>query len=371
MLHKQNFKWVLQHLRPGFSQSFCPHMTLPYSRTTFSPAQSTSNTHQFRLMTKKKAPSLPYNETIKVSKVTLIDEKGKLMGVQTIKDALAIAASKKLDLVQVEFKTYPPVCKLYDYHQAQYEQNRLLKNRKKNSTQADTKEIRFGCNIAEGDVVTKVNAMRRYFERGDNVLVVITFMRKGEIMDLELSKAIIRNIYERLADCCVVDEAEMPRVSPLFISKLFQSKKKASQPNQQEKSTAPKEPTPANPAPEEIPPVETSNAKSIPTIEHIRQSTPKKLIVFRKDEDGRDVWEELSDLPIKPQAFGNGTNDKQKYKEEHNQEDYEERNQEDSEEHNQEPYEGDEDKVIVKEKEKKDKNKISKAKQHRQENKRK
>jgi len=134
------------------------------------------------------------------------------------------------------------------------------------------------------------------------------------------------------------------------LANYFNQKRKQVNPINKKKSTAPKEPTPANPAPEEIPPVETSNAKSIPTIEHIRQSTPKKLIVFRKDEDGRDVWEELSDLPIKPQAFG--TNDKQKYKEEHNQEDYE-RDQEDSEEHNQEPYEGDEDKVIVKEKEKK------------------
>jgi len=61
------------------------------------------------------------NGQIKASQVTLIDEDGADLGVFSLSDALALARSQGIDLVEIHPDSTPPVCQVIDYGKYQYQ----------------------------------------------------------------------------------------------------------------------------------------------------------------------------------------------------------------------------------------------------------
>ncbi|MDD4836415.1 MAG: translation initiation factor IF-3, partial [Dethiosulfovibrio sp.] len=71
----------------------------------------------------KKLPDEPrVNEEITVKDVLLIDDQGVKVGVIPTEQALALATSKELDLVEVAPGATPPVCRILDYGKFRYQQ---------------------------------------------------------------------------------------------------------------------------------------------------------------------------------------------------------------------------------------------------------
>ena len=60
-----------------------------------------------------KGPSV--NELISAKEVRVISEKGDMLGVLKIEDAIKQAYEAGLDLVEVSPNASPPVCKIIDY----------------------------------------------------------------------------------------------------------------------------------------------------------------------------------------------------------------------------------------------------------------
>jgi translation initiation factor IF-3 len=55
------------------------------------------------------------NDRIRVPRVNLVDENGKVLGEMPTLRALEIAREREYDLVEVSAQTRPPVCKLHDH----------------------------------------------------------------------------------------------------------------------------------------------------------------------------------------------------------------------------------------------------------------
>src|SRR3990167_690365 len=75
-------------------------------------------------LAKREPPRFNINRFIRVPQVTVIDETGQNLGAMTTAKALALAEEKGLDLAEVQPNLNPPVCKILDYSQFQYEQNK-------------------------------------------------------------------------------------------------------------------------------------------------------------------------------------------------------------------------------------------------------
>ena len=73
----------------------------------------------------KNAPRV--NDSIRVSRVRLIDEEGNQAGVVSTKDALYKAKQVGLDLVEISPNVDPPVCKILDFGKFRYEQQKQKK----------------------------------------------------------------------------------------------------------------------------------------------------------------------------------------------------------------------------------------------------
>ena len=132
---------------------------------------------------------LMINEQIRDREVRLIGQDGEQLGVMPITEAMKLAREAELDLVKIAPTAKPPVCKIIDYGKYRYEQARKEKEAKKKQKTIEIKEVRLSPNIDENDLNTKVNAARKFIEKGNKV------------------KQILDVFSERMADVAVVDKA--------------------------------------------------------------------------------------------------------------------------------------------------------------------
>ena len=93
-------------------------------------------------------------------------------GVISIKEALRLAEQEEMDLVLINDKAQPPVCKIINYEKFIYEQ----KKKKKNQTKpAELKEIKLGPNTSENDIDYRVKHIIEFLDKGHKVKLTMQF----------------------------------------------------------------------------------------------------------------------------------------------------------------------------------------------------
>jgi len=137
--------------------------------------------------------------------------------------ALEIAASRGLDLVEVAANVRPPVCRIMDYGKYLYEQSKKVKAAKKKQHTIQLKEMRFRPKTEEHDYQFKLKHIREFLAEGFKVKITVVF-RGRELVHKELGHKIL----ERLtADLTEVAEMESPsKLEGRNLSAMFLAKKK-------------------------------------------------------------------------------------------------------------------------------------------------
>lgn len=116
-------------------------------------------------------------------------------GIVSLAEALKIADSLDLDLVEISPKADPPVCKAIDYQKFLYQQKKKQKEMKAKTTKIVVKEIRFGPNTDEHDYSFKLKHAQKFLEEGAKLKAFVFFKgrsilykEKGEILLLRLAQ---------------------------------------------------------------------------------------------------------------------------------------------------------------------------------------
>ena len=146
------------------------------------------------------------NEMIRVREVRLIDDEGNQKGIVPTLEALKLAKEKDLDLVEVSPNANPPVCKILDYGKYRFEQEKKLRDAKKNQKVLKLKEIRMQPKIGSGDLDTKAKHVQEFLDEGDKVKVTIRF-RGRELAHTELGYDVLNEVLKRLTSAYVVEKA--------------------------------------------------------------------------------------------------------------------------------------------------------------------
>ena len=145
------------------------------------------------------------NENIRVREVRLIDDEGNQMGIVPTQEALKLAKEKDLDLVEVSPNANPPVCKILDYGKYRFEQEKKLRDSKKNQKVLKLKEIRMQPKIGSGDLDTKAKHIQEFLNEGDKVKVTIRF-RGRELAHTELGYDVLNEVLKRLTSAYNIDK---------------------------------------------------------------------------------------------------------------------------------------------------------------------
>ncbi|OGF03994.1 MAG: translation initiation factor IF-3 [Candidatus Eisenbacteria bacterium RBG_16_71_46] len=153
-----------------------------------------------------KQPEVRVNDRIRVPQVRVIGDDGSQIGVLPVREALAMAQSKALDLVEVSPTARPPVCRIMDYGKFKYEQNRRNRKAKKKQHQMQLKEIKLRPKIEGHDYGFKVQHARDFLTSRDKVKITVTF-RGREMAHQDIGHRLIQKVIADLADVSTVESS--------------------------------------------------------------------------------------------------------------------------------------------------------------------
>lgn len=142
------------------------------------------------------------NERIRIPRVRLIDNTGNQVGVVSRDEALNLAKSKSLDLVEIAPHERPPVCKIMDYGKYLYQEKQKQKQKKQKAIKV--KELKLGVKIQEHDYLTKLKFAREFLENGNRLKIRI-FFRGREIVHQNMGKQILERIKDDVSDIAKVE----------------------------------------------------------------------------------------------------------------------------------------------------------------------
>lgn len=125
------------------------------------------------------------NDQIRVPQVRVIDE-NQMVGVMPTADAIRLARTKSVDLIEVDGKANPPVCKLMELGKYKYEQKK--REQAARQPKVETKEIRLRPNTDDHDIETKMRHAKRFLEEGHRVKIVMTFHGREMVYKIEGQK---------------------------------------------------------------------------------------------------------------------------------------------------------------------------------------
>ena len=145
------------------------------------------------------------NEMIRVREVRLIDDEGNQLGIVPTQEALRMAKDKDLDLVEVSPNANPPVCKILDFGKYRFEQEKKLRESKKNQKVLKLKEIRMQPKIGSGDLDTQAKHVQEFLNEGDKVKITVRF-RGRELAHTELGFDVLNEVLKRLTSAYNIDK---------------------------------------------------------------------------------------------------------------------------------------------------------------------
>ena len=145
------------------------------------------------------------NEQIRDREIRLIGENGEQLGIMSAREAMKRAQEAELDLVKIAPTAKPPVCKIIDYGKYRYEMARKEKEAKKKQKIIEVKEVRLSPNIDSNDLSTKINAARKFIQKGNKVKITLRF-RGRAMAHMNASRHILDDFAKELADIAVVEK---------------------------------------------------------------------------------------------------------------------------------------------------------------------
>ncbi len=120
-------------------------------------------------------------------------------------DALQLAVSQELDLVEVSPTAEPPVCRIIDYGKFLFEQNKKTHAAKKKQKQIQVKEVKFRPGTDEGDYQIKLRNLIRFFQEGDKAKVTLRF-RGREMAHTDIGRQMLIRLQNDLAPYAQVEQ---------------------------------------------------------------------------------------------------------------------------------------------------------------------
>ena len=145
------------------------------------------------------------NELIRFPEVLLIDEKGQQLGVKTRDEALRYAEMKNLDVLCVAPMAKPPVCKIINYGKYKFEQQKKLKEMKKNQKIVETKEVRLSPQTDIGDLKTKARAVEKWIKEGNKVKVTMRY-RGRQLSHIDVGEDTLNKFLELVSEFAIVEK---------------------------------------------------------------------------------------------------------------------------------------------------------------------
>jgi translation initiation factor IF-3 len=107
------------------------------------------------------------NKQIRAEEVRLLDPEGAMLGVFSAREAYAMAQEQELDLIEINPKSEPPVCRIMDYNKFKYQQSKSGAANKPRKTEMKT--LRVSVRVSLNDLQVRAKKAEQFLEKGMKV----------------------------------------------------------------------------------------------------------------------------------------------------------------------------------------------------------
>lgn len=152
------------------------------------------------------------NDKIRAREVRVIGSEGEMLGVMPPEEAVKIAKSHGLDLVEVASSANPPVCRILEFGKYKYELSKNKRNKEKSAKRV--KEAKFRPRIEEHDYVTKLRRSEKFLHQGNKLKITLMF-RGREMEHIDLGMNLVKQAIKDLSSVGKADDT--PKLSGRFI----------------------------------------------------------------------------------------------------------------------------------------------------------
>jgi translation initiation factor IF-3 len=143
-----------------------------------------------------------------VPEVRVIGADGSQIGIIPTHEALKLAEEQGLELVEVNPRAAPPVCKIMDFGKFKYETSKKEKASRKHQSTIVLKEIKLRPKTDDHDFDFKVKHIRRFLAEGNKCKLVVVF-RGREIVHPEMGQVMLDQVFKNVSDLAMVEQRSM------------------------------------------------------------------------------------------------------------------------------------------------------------------
>jgi translation initiation factor IF-3 len=158
-----------------------------------------------RFTREPRGPQIRINHRIRVPEVRVVGADGSNLGVLSTDEAIRRAREAGYDLVEVNPKASPPVCKILDFGKYKYEEKKKQRDAKRKQTVVEVKEIKLRPKTDDHDLMVKLRAARRFAEAGNKVKLTCRF-RGREITHPEVAAQQFEFLLSKMDDLVNVEQ---------------------------------------------------------------------------------------------------------------------------------------------------------------------
>ena len=139
----------------------------------------------------------------------------------SLSDALKIAESAGVDLIEISPNASPPVVKVVDWGKYQYQKMKEQQKNRKNAKTIELKQMRLGLKIGANDLDIKLRKIKEFLSVGHKVKILI-FFRGREMAHQELGYEMIDRIINQLDEYAILEQK--PQMAGRNLSIVIRSK---------------------------------------------------------------------------------------------------------------------------------------------------
>jgi len=145
------------------------------------------------------------NDDIRATELRCNVDGGESLGIISFDEAMEKANELGQDLVLIAPDAKPPVAKIMDYGKFKYQEEKKLKEQRKNQVKIVVKEIKLSVKIAENDINFKIKHAREFLEKGFHVKFRV-FLRGREMANPMAGKEVLLRVWPMVEDIAVMDK---------------------------------------------------------------------------------------------------------------------------------------------------------------------
>jgi len=180
----------------------------------------------------------------------VIDEEGAQLGIMPPFEALKLAKTQGLDLVEVAPTANPPVCRVINYGKYLYQLSKRQHEARKHQKSIGLKEVKMRPRTSVHDFETKRNKVVDFLQEGAKVKITIMF-RGREMAHRNLGFDMIERMIQDVGDAGQVEarpRLEGPNLTTIMAPKKAAGKAGSASPRPAASQAGPPPPPPVKPA---------------------------------------------------------------------------------------------------------------------------